>query len=123
AGQLIPQVVSFTSSPPSAAVAGDTYVVTVSGGGSGTSVVLSIAPASASVCAISGATVTFGEPGLCVIDANQAGDARYQAAPQVQQMIAVDAIPQSITFISAAPAHPAGRSVERGGWSGCGYRG
>ena len=120
AGTLIPQVISFTSSPPSAAVAGDTYVVTVSGGGSGNSVVLSIAPASASVCAISGATVTFGEPGLCVIDANQAGDARYQAAPQVQQMIAVSGIPQSIRF--TAPAQDqVGRSAAlsaAGGGSG-----
>jgi hypothetical protein len=95
-------VISFTSSPPSAAVAGDTYVVTVSGGGSGNSVLLSIAPASASVCAISGATVTFGQPGGCVIDANQAGDARYQAAPQVQQVIAVSGIPQSIGFTAPA---------------------
>jgi hypothetical protein len=102
AGTLIPQVISFTSSPPSAAVAGDTYVVTVSGGGSGNAVVLSIAPASASVCAISGATVTFGQPGLCVIDANQAGDARYQAAPQVQQVVAVSGIPQSIRFTAPA---------------------
>jgi hypothetical protein len=102
AGTLIPQVISFTSSPPPAAVAGDTYVVTVSGGGSGNSVVLSIAPGSASVCAISGATVTFGQPGRCVIDANQAGDARYQAAPEVQQVIAVSGVPQSIRFTAPA---------------------
>jgi hypothetical protein len=91
-GALIPQVISFTSSPPSAAVVGDTYAVTVSGGGSGNSVVLSIAPGTAPVCSISGATVTFGQPGRCVIDANQAGDARYQRAPQVRQTIAVTSV-------------------------------
>ena len=56
----------------------------------------------ASVCAISGATVTFGQPGRCVIDANQAGDARYQPAPQVQQVVVVTGIPQRIRF--SAPA-------------------
>src|SRR6266566_3671760 len=104
---LIPQVISFTSSPPSAAVVGDTYVVTVSGGGSDNPVVLSIAPGSASECSISGATVTFGLPGRCVIDADQAGNAQYQAAPQAQQVITVDRIPQSIAFTSEPPANPA----------------
>ena len=76
--------------------------MTVSGGGSGNSVVLRIAPGSASECSISGTTVTFGLPGRCVIDANQAGNARYQAAPQAQQVIAVTGIPQSIRFTAPA---------------------
>jgi hypothetical protein len=101
-GALIPQAITFTSSPPSAAVAGDTYVVTVSGGDSGNQVVLGIAPGSASVCSISGATVTFGQPGQCVIDANQDGNARYQPAPQAQQVIAVSGVPQSIQFTAPA---------------------
>jgi hypothetical protein len=43
-------------------------------------------------CAVSGtdgATVTYTEPGTCVIDANQAGGNGYTAAPQVQQSITV----------------------------------
>ena len=115
---LIPQVISFTSSPPQAAVVRDTYVVTVSGGGSGNSVVLSIAPGSAAVCSISGATVTFGQPGRCVIDANQAGNARYLAAPQAQQVITVTGIPQLIRFTAPAQGQvgrPARLSAAGGG--------
>jgi hypothetical protein len=52
-------------------------------------VTFSIDPASGSVCSISGSTVTFDNPGTCVIDANQAGGARYQAAPQAQQTVTV----------------------------------
>ena len=37
-----------------------------------------------------------------MIDANQAGDARYRGAPQVQQVIAVTGIPQSIRFTAPA---------------------
>ena len=43
------------------------------------------------VCSISGATVTFVAVGTCVIDANQAGNANYKAAPQVQQSFTVGA--------------------------------
>ena len=42
--------------------------------------------------------------GTCVIDANQAGDANYNAAPQVQQSFAVGKGTQTITFTSTAPA-------------------
>jgi len=47
------------------------------------------ASSTSSACTISGASVTFGQPGRCVIDADQAGDARYQPAPRVQQTIVV----------------------------------
>ena len=50
-----------------------------------------------------GIHVTFGQPGTCVIDANQAGNAKYQAAPQAQQTITVKAA-QLISF----PAQPTG---------------
>jgi hypothetical protein len=42
------------------------------------------------VCSISGSTVTFDNPGTCVIDANQASAAGYQAAPQAQQTVTVE---------------------------------
>jgi hypothetical protein len=40
---------------------------------------------------VSGSTVTFSAAGTCIIDANQAGNATYAAAPQVQQIIKVQA--------------------------------
>src|SRR5262249_60669754 len=53
---------------------------------------------------IAGATVSFIGAGTCVIDANQAGNANYNVAPQVQQSFAVGKGDQTITFTSAAPA-------------------
>jgi hypothetical protein len=42
-------------------------------------------------CSISGPTVTIngGVPGICIIDAFQAGDTNYSAAPEEQQAISV----------------------------------
>jgi len=80
-----------------------TYVVTAKGGGSGNPVTFGVDGSSTrSACTISGATVTFGLPGRCVIDADQAGNAQFLAAPQVQQVIVVTGIPQRIRF--SAPA-------------------
>jgi hypothetical protein len=116
----IGQTVSFTSSPPSPGVIGGTYAVTASGGGSGNPVVLSIHPRSASVCSISGSTVTFNNAGSCVIDANQAGNAQYQPAPQAQQTITVNGIPQSISFKAPAAGVAGGSATlsATGGGSG-----
>ena len=87
----VPRVISFTSTPPSSAVVGGTYTPTASGGASGNPVTFSIDPSAKGSCSISGATVTFVAVGTCVIDANQAGNASYEAATQVQQSFAVGA--------------------------------
>jgi hypothetical protein len=87
----IPQAIQFTSSPPSPAAVGGTYPVAASGGGSGEPVSFSIDSGSSAVCSVSGGTVTFNQPGSCVIDANQAGNAQYQPAPQAQQTVTVTA--------------------------------
>src|SRR5436309_9006718 len=58
-----------------------------------------------SVCTISGSTVSFIGAGTCVIDANQAGNASYNAASQVQQSFAVSKGNQTISFTSTAPAN------------------
>ena len=96
------QSITFTSTPPSPAVVGGTYPVTASGGASGNPVTLSIDPSANGSCSISGATVTFVAVGTCVIDANQAGNASYEAATQLQQSFAVLGT-QSITFTSTPP--------------------
>ena len=90
--KLIPQAITFTSAPPTGPLPGDTYAVTATGGGSGNPVILTIDPSAASVCSISGTTVTFTAPGACVIDANQAASAAYQAAPQNQQTVKVTSL-------------------------------
>ncbi len=111
---LHPQKITFTSVVSTAPVPGDTYVVTVTGGRSGNPVIYSIDPSSTSVCSVSGSTVTFNQAGSCVIDANQAGNATYQAAPKAQQAVTVTGgtssgggpLGQSITFTSLPPANP-----------------
>ena len=98
------QAITFTSTPPSnAAPGGPTYTVTATGGASGNSVTFTIDSTATSVCSISGSTVSFTAAGTCVIDANQAGNASYNAAPQLQQSFGVGAASQTITYTSTAP--------------------
>lgn len=90
---LRPQTITFTSEPPVNPSHGDTYTVSATGGGSGNPVIFTIDPSSVStkVCTINTTTntVAFSGAGTCIIDANQAGNAQYQAAPQAQQSITV----------------------------------
>jgi hypothetical protein len=98
------QTLTFTSTAPSnATVGGPSYTATATGGASGNPVVLSIDAVSSSVCSIAGSTVTFQHAGTCVIDANQAGNADYLAANQLQQSVAVGKGSQAVTFTSTAP--------------------
>ena len=83
------QSVTFTSTPPNPAVVEGTYTPTATGGASGNPVTFSVDPSANGSCSISGATVTLVAIGTCVIDANQAGNANYQAATQVQQSFAI----------------------------------
>ncbi len=86
------QAVTLTSTPPIPAVVGATYALSANGGGSGNPVTFSIDGSSGSgVCSLGSdhKTVSFVTGGTCVIDANQAGNADYIAATQVQQSITV----------------------------------
>jgi hypothetical protein len=120
---LTSQSISFTSQPASTAV-GATYVVTAKGGGSGKPVIFTIDKQDLSACSIAGSTVTFNQPGSCVIDANQAGTGKYAPALQAQQMITVSVGPnfaQSIVFTSKPPSLAVGTTypvTARGGGSG-----
>ena len=97
----IPQLISFTAPPPGRA--GSSAALSATGGGSGNPVVFSVDPPSGrGVCRVSGTTVTFTGAGRCVIDANQAGNGTYLAAPQVQRTITVIVIPQ-YTGVSSLP--------------------
>lgn len=99
------QTISFTSTAPAnAVVAGATYTVAASGGASGSSVVFSIDAASNGACTITGAVVSFAHVGTCVIDANQAGNANYLPAGQVQQSVAVGKGAQAISITSTLPS-------------------
>jgi hypothetical protein len=98
-----PQTITFTSTPPSPAVYGGSYTPAATGGGSGNPVVFSIDSSSASgACALSGGTVKFTGVGRCVIDANQAGNGGYQAAPQTQQSFTIQPAPLTVKAPSAS---------------------
>jgi hypothetical protein len=88
---LTPQTISFAA--PGTGVAGTSATLTATGGSSGNPVVFSVDPASGSgVCAVSGTNgvaLSYTGAGNCVIDANQAGNASFSAAPQVQRTILV----------------------------------
>jgi hypothetical protein len=97
-----PQSITFNSQVPTNAIAGGpNYTVAATGGASGNPVVLSIDGSASSVCSISGSTVTFDQQGTCVIDANQAGNFDYTAAPQVQQSFSVQ--PAAVVASATAP--------------------
>jgi peptidoglycan/xylan/chitin deacetylase (PgdA/CDA1 family) len=91
------QTISFTSTKP-AAIVGGTYAVTANAT-SGLPVALTL-DASSSGCSIAGASVSFAAVGTCVIDANQAGNASYNAAPQASQTVTITKALQTIAITS-----------------------
>ena len=99
------QAIAFTSSPPSPAVFGGSYAPAATGGGSGNPVVFSIDSSSgAGVCSIGSGTVSFTGAGTCVVDADQAGNADYDAAARQQQSFTVVKASQAIAFTSSPPS-------------------
>ena len=97
------QTISFTSTNPSpTTVGGATYTPTATAT-SGLAVAFTLDGTSTG-CTLSGGVVTFTAVGTCRIDANQAGNANYNAAPQVQQSITVNKGNQTISFTSANPS-------------------
>jgi len=97
------QTIAFTSSPPSPATFGGSYTPAATGGASGNPVVFSIDSSSGTgVCSISNSgKVSFTGVGTCVLDANQAGNANYNAAAQVQQSFAVAKEPTASSLVAS----------------------
>ena len=100
------QAISFA--PPAAGTAGGMITLSATGGASGQPVVFTVDATSGSgVCSVSGvdgSLLTFTTSGACVVDANQAGDATYAAAPQVRDTITVSAaVPPTTTTTTTTP--------------------
>ncbi len=95
------QTVSFTSAAPDGATVGGSYPVEV-GVSSGLPVALSAGPEA--VCTLDESTVTFVGAGECTVRANQAGNANYNAAPEVTQTLSVvrATTPSILTAVSGS---------------------
>ena len=91
------QTINFIA--PASGAVGSSARLTATGGPSGEAVVFSVAASSGSgVCKVSGANgsnVRYTAPGVCIIDANQAGDDGFKPARQV---------PETITVLSNYPS-------------------
>ena len=83
------QVISFTSTVPSSAIVGGPTYNVMATATSGLPVTFTIDLGATSICSISGSTVSFIGVGTCSIDADQAGNSNYNAAPTVQQSFGV----------------------------------
>ena len=91
-----PQLITFTSTPPTNPTIGGIYAATATGGASGNPVVFSVDAASTpGACSVSsGGSVSFIEGGTCIVDADQAGNTIYFAAPQGAQLLTVSVPPE-----------------------------
>ena len=84
------QTITFTSTAPSNATTGGPKYTPTATATSGLPVTFTIDASASSVCSISAGEVSFHAVGTCVINANQAGNANYKPATQVQQSFAVN---------------------------------
>jgi hypothetical protein len=98
-----PQTVSFGSPGPGAtAVGGRSYSPTATAS-SGLLASISL-DQSSSGCTLNQGAVEFTAIGMCILDANQPGNARYAAAPEVQESVDVIGDTQTIAFKTQAPS-------------------
>jgi hypothetical protein len=79
------QLIAFDPPPTARQTVGTTFTPAATGGGSTAPVVFG----ASGTCSFSGGIVTYTAEGDCIITADQAGDANYEAAPQAQQVIRV----------------------------------
>jgi hypothetical protein len=96
--------------------------VTATGGASGNPVIFSSnTPAVCTVSGTNGSTVTGVSAGTCTIAANQAGNANYNAAPQVTQSIVIDMANQpTLTATAVATTLTVGSTTNLGSSGGSG---
>ncbi|WP_269790017.1 DUF4347 domain-containing protein [Stenotrophomonas sp. Iso1] len=99
--ELTAQVISALASDPQAPVfaQGGSFTVSATGGGSGNPVLFG--SASPGVCSVAGAQVTMLAAGNCVVSADQAGNAMYQAASQLRLEIVISAAMPTLEWMQA----------------------
>ncbi len=95
------QTIKFSSTAPTSANLGGTTYTVAATASSGLPV--SLTSGTPWACSLTGATVSFIGAGTCSVDASQAGNTEYDAAPEAQQSFMVGKGSQRTTFISIAP--------------------
>jgi len=96
---LLAQAITFTQpTTPEAYAAGLTIPLVATGGASENPVVFTLDASSTGAGSISSSTLTVTSVGSFVIDANQAGNSTYSAAPQVQRTVVINQASQAINF-------------------------
>lgn len=95
------QAISALASDPQAPVfvQGGSFNVSANGGASGNAVLFS--SATPDVCSVSGQQVTMLAAGTCVVNADQAGNAMYQAAPRARLEVAIAAATPTLEWMQA----------------------
>ena len=95
------QTINVTTHAPVSASFNQQFTVAATGGGSGNPVTFS----SSGACTNNGATFTITSgTGTCTVNYDQAGDANYNAAPQVIETVSIGKIDQAINVTIHAPA-------------------
>ncbi|WP_372018405.1 autotransporter domain-containing protein [Pseudoxanthomonas sp. 10H] len=93
-------IVDFLANPVEPVYApGGRFSVSASGGASGNAVVF--ASTTPAVCTVQGGTVTMLASGVCSLTADQAGNAAYQAAPQVRLDVTIGAAMPVLAWVDA----------------------
>jgi hypothetical protein len=87
------QTIAFGTAPSIAVSSNGALSATASSG-----LAVTFSSATPSVCTVAGNTVTGVSTGTCTIDANQAGNSNYFAAPQMTQSFMVNIASQTIAF-------------------------
>ncbi len=106
------QTLAFTTSIPSGAVYGGPTYAPAATATSGLAAVVSLDSASATVCALNAGVVSFIGAGACVLNADQAGDAVFNAATRVSQTISVAKAGMGVALTAASASVQPGATVQ-----------
>ena len=102
--QKASQTINVTTHAPATAVFNSGFSVAATGGASGNAVTFS----SSGACSNTGASFTMTSgTGTCTVKYDQAGDANYNAAPQVTESVTAQKADQTISVTTHAPANAA----------------
>jgi hypothetical protein len=102
--QVGDQTIVFSSPAAGASIpyaAGGSVPLVATGGNSGNPVVFSTT--TPATCGVSGNNLTLAGAGPCVIRADQAGNANYNAAPQITRNVTIAKATQTIVFPDPGP--------------------